>query len=170
MNYKSEECFPVRLKPLGRMIVVRTMCKPEQVNGILVNPQDRTFNEALVKAEVIAVAIDCQKLKVGDTVYFTTLAAASQIEKYMTETLVSEGVLPEQQIYTLHEDNVPVMYDALPKDYDWSQKEPNVIAALTPEELRRKNAKLKIKAQEAAEAMNNQRSGRIQLAGSMPGL
>lgn len=168
MDYKSEECFPVRLKPLGRMIVVKTMCKPEQVNGILVNSKDTTFNESLVKAEIIAVAPDCQKLKVGDTVYFTTLAAASQIERYMTETLISEGIIPEQQIYTLHEDNVPVMYDALPKDYDWSRKEPNVIAALTPEELRRKNAELKIKAQEAIESMNNR--GRIQLAGARPGL
>ena len=110
MTLQDKSVFPVKLIPQSRMVVVRTEWKPEKVNSIYM-PDEYMTGETLIRAVVIATAADCTKLKIGDKVYFTTMAAASEIEASVNKRLMAEGAVEKGQTYVLHEDNVPLKYE-----------------------------------------------------------
>ena len=168
MTLQDKSVFMVRLKPQGKMVVVRTEWKPEKVNSIYL-PEEYATNETLIRATVIATAPDCVRFKRGDKVYFTIMAAASEIESSANRRLMASGILEKGQTYVLHEDNIPLMYETI-TDADPMPHEADVIYATTSEAGRKREEEKLAMAKEGFEQMNNQRSGRIKLAGSMPGL
>lgn len=147
MTLKDSSVFPVKLIPQSRMVVVRTEWKPEKINSMYLPPEYMT-GETLVRARVIATAKDCEKIGVGDTIYFTTMAAASEIEASVNKMLMDAGEIDKGQTYVLHEDNIPLKYEAMNREIfadDTRTRSCDIIPAMTSEAGRkREEEKLQI--------------------------
>ena len=163
MTLQDKSVFPVKLIPQSRMVVVRTEWKPEKVNSIYM-PEEYMTGETLIRATVIATAADCTKLRIGDKVYFTTMAAASEIEASVNKSLMANGSIEKGQTYVLHEDNVPLKYEEVGREIftdETRTRTSDIIPAMTSEAGRkREEEKLKL-AKQGYEDMQASRQSSI---------
>ena len=102
----------IKVKPTGKMVMIQVDVMAKQINYIHL-PEDVRYGEAIRRAKVLATGAECEKLKPGDTVYFSIGANCAEVEHFARTQMGDED---GGQVYLVHEDNIPAMYEIVEED------------------------------------------------------
>ena len=128
----KKDCTPIKVIPHGHMVMVQVDIMAKAINGIHVPPEAR-YNEALRRAEVLAVGNAVTAFKPGDKVYFTTHASCIEVEHFARTQLNDDD---KGQVFLLLDDNIPAKLEYAEID-NWETAPKDVVPGLSTEEHRK---------------------------------